>query len=96
MRARILIMSMLSSTIMVFVAYFNVNVLIVGQDLGIRLSNFLNIDPYVQLTIAGAGIAYDVMKILFTTVIIIEMVLSNKVINALESLNEFLWKVFNY
>lgn len=96
MRLRLIIMAFLYSSITTFVAVFNINVLIVGHQLGVDLANFMGLDPYMAISVAGAGIAYDVMFILFFAVIIIEILLSEKVYIALDNLDTLLWKLLKY
>lgn len=96
MRLRLIIMAFLYSSITTFVAVFNINVLIVGHQLGVDLANFMGIDPYMAISVAGAGIAYDVMFILFFAVIILEILLSEKVYIALDNLDTLLWKLLKY
>ena len=91
MRLRLFIMAMIYSIVITFVAVFNANVLVVGHELGVDLANLMGVDP-----VAGAGIAYDVMFILFISVVIFELMVSEKVYIALDNLDTLLWKLLKY
>jgi len=93
MGLRIFIMSGIYSTLLTFVGIFNAKVLIVGHMLGVELANFLDIDPYLSLSMNGVGIAYDLMFILFFSVIILEFLVSEKVCMILDYLDTLLWKL---
>mgnify|MGYP003308533598 CR=1 FL=1 len=96
MNLRLFIMSCTWSSVVTFVSVFNANVLIIGHKLGVALANFIGIDPYIAISAAGAGIACDVMLILFISVVIIELMISEKVCIALDNFDTLLWKLLKY
>lgn len=96
MNFRIFIMAWVYSSVITFVSVFNANVLVMGHKLGVDLANLMGIDPYIAISAAGAGIAYDVMLILFISVVIIELMISEKVCIALDNLDTLLWKLLKY
>lgn len=93
---RIFIMSFLGSSLISFTAVLNAKVMCIGHELGVKLANVIGIDPYMAISTAGAGIAYDVMIILLFLMIIIEVILSKRVIVIYKKLNNFLWKILEY
>ena len=93
MRLRLFIMSLIWSSLITSVGIFNANILVMGNKLGIDLANFMGIDPYMPISTAGAGIAFDVMFILFISVIILEFLISEKVYTALDNFDTLLWKL---
>lgn len=93
MRLRWFIMAMLYSILITFVGYFNSRILIIGHELGVDLANFIGIDPYMTISIAGVGIAYDVMFLLFFVVLIFELIVAEDVYIALDKFDTFLWKL---
>lgn len=90
MSLRELIMSMLYSVLICFLFMLNLEIIIIGQDLGIELARVIGIDPNFQISMMGGGIASDVMLILLSILIIIEAILLPKVHNYLINLNEWL------
>ena len=50
----------------------------------------------LSLATAGAGIAFDVMLIMFIPVIILELLVSEKVYIALDNFDTLLWKLLKY
>lgn len=96
MRLRIFIMASIWSSLITFVGIFNANVLVMGHQLGVELANLIGIDPYIAISTAGAGVAFDVMLIMFIPVIIIELLLSEKVYIALDNFDTLLWKLLKY
>lgn len=96
MGLRIFIMSFLGSCIITFTSLLNVNTIITGHELGIKLANLMGVDPYLQLSVAGAGIAYDIMIILTFTLLLAEIALLPKVYTALVNFNDWLWKKLEY
>lgn len=96
MRIRLIIMAFLYSSITTFVAGFNINVLIVGHQLGIDLANFMGIDPDMALSIMSAGFANNIMILLFFAFFVIQLLLYDKVMMTLDSLDNWLWKKLKY
>jgi len=96
MRLRIFIMAGIWSSLITFVSIFNANILVMGHKLGVDLANFMGIDPYMAISTAGAGIAFDVMLIMFIPVIILELLVSEKVYIALDNFDTLLWKLLKY
>jgi len=96
MRLRIFIMASIWSSLITFVSIFNANILVMGHKLGVDLANFMGIDPYMAISTAGAGIAFDVMLIMFIPVIILELLVSEKVYIALDNFDTLLWKLLKY
>lgn len=96
MRLRIFIMASIWSSLITFVGIFNANILVMGHKLGVDLANFMGIDPYMAISTAGAGIAFDVMLIMFIPVIILELLVSEKVYIALDNFDTLLWKLLKY
>lgn len=93
MRLRLFIMAFVWSSVITFVSVFNANVLVMGHKLGVGLANIMGIDPYIAISTAGAGIAYDVMIILFFSVVLFELMVSEKVYIALDNFDTLLWKL---
>lgn len=96
MRLRIFIMASIWSSLITFVGIFNANVLVMGHQLGVELANLIGSEPYIAISTAGAGVAFDVMLIMFIPVIIIELLLSEKVYIALDNFDTLLWKLLKY
>lgn len=96
MRLRLFIMALVWSSVITFVSVFNANVLVMGHKLGVDLANFIGIDPYIAISTAGVGIAYDVMLILFISVILFELMISEKVYISLDNFDTLLWKLLKY
>ena len=96
MSLRKLLMCVVYSLLISLVIYLNIVVLSTGHNLGISLANIMNIDPEMALSIMSAGFANNIMILLFFAFFIIQLLLYDKVMIILDSLDNWLWKKLKY
>lgn len=96
MNLRKLLMCVVYSLVISLVVYLNVVVLSTSHNLGINLAKIMNIDPDMALCIMSAGFANNIMILLFFAFFVIQVLLYDKVMITLDSLDNWLWKKLKY
>lgn len=90
MSLRNLFMCIVYSMVVSFVICLNILVLSTGHELGVNLANIMNIDPEMTLSVISAGFANNIMLILFFVFFIIQILLSDRVLEILDNLDNWI------
>lgn len=70
----------------------NFSVLVLGHNVGIYLSEVLDIDPNMALCVMSAGFANNIMIIILFIFIVVQILLSEKIIRIIDKLDILLSK----
>lgn len=70
----------------------NFSVLVLGHNVGIYLSEVLDIDPNMALCVMSDGFANNIMIIIFFIFIVVQILLSEKIIRIIDKLDILLSK----
>lgn len=93
MNLRKIIMIFIYSLLFTTFIFFNTDVLMFFHKIGVDLSDLCGIDPNLSVTIMGGGFANDITILLFFTIIMLELVISEKIYFILDYVDTILWKL---